>query len=168
MNIKFGYTFDDKRALVKNVTWYDTFTCKPYTDYNITSPILIISNVTGAISNNYYAYIPDYNRYYFVESVSVGRSGMYVVKLDIDVLMTYSNGIKNLYCTISRQENICINDIVDTQLPLKNSKEISVIEFDNSEFNTGSASSSTYNFVLNVSGGGNGQTSSTGGESNGN
>lgn len=167
MNIKFGYTFDDKRTLVKNVTWYDTFICKPYTDYNITSPILIISNATGAISNNNYAYIPDYNRYYFVDSVSVGRNGMYVVKLSIDVLMTYSNGIKNLNCTISRQENIGINDIVDTLLPLKNSKELSVIEFDNSEFNTESASGSTYNFVLNVSGGGSGQTSS-GGNSNGN
>ena len=154
MNIKFGYTFDDKRKLIKNVTWYNTFICKPYTDYNITAPILIIANATGAISNNNYAYIEDYNRYYFVESVSVGRSGMYVVKLKVDVLMTYSAGIKNLNAIITRQENIGINDIIDDKLPLLNKKELAVIEFSQSELNTDIADSGSYNFVLEVAGGG--------------
>ncbi len=154
MNIKFGYTFDDKRTLIKNVTWYNTFICKPYTDYNITAPILIIANATGAISNNNYAYIEDYNRYYFVESVSVGRSGMYVVKLKVDVLMTYANGIKNLNTIITRQENIGINDIIDDKLPLLNKKELAVIEFSQSELNTHIADSGSYNFVLEVAGGG--------------
>lgn len=158
MQIKFGYTFDDKRKLVKNVTWNNTFQCKPYADYNITSPILIIANATGAISNNNYAFIADYNRYYFVDSVSVGRNGMYVVKLSVDVLMTYANGIKNLNCIISRQENAGINDIIDDKLPILNNKKLSVIEFSQSDFNIESASTGTYNFVLNVAGGGGGQT----------
>ena len=159
MDIKFGYTFDDKRKLVKNVIWYNTFICKPYSDYNITNPILIISNATGAISNNNYAYIADYNRYYFVESVSIGRNGMYVVKLKVDVLMTYVNGIKNLSATITRQENIGINDIVDSLLPLQNRKELAVIEFESSEFNIANVNTSSYNFVLNVAGGGKGNGS---------
>ena len=154
MNIKFGYTFDDKRKLVKNVTWYGTFLCKPYTDYNITKPILIISNATGAISNNNYAYIADYHRYYYVDSVTVGRNGMYVVQLSVDVLMTYADGIKNINATISRQENIGINDIVDSLLPLQNRKDLAVIEFESSEFNITNAINSSYNFVLNVAGGG--------------
>lgn len=157
MQIKFGYTFDDRRKLEKSVTWFNTFDCKPYTDYNISAPNLLILNGTGAIANNNYAYISDYNRYYFVDSVTVGRNGMYIVKLSVDVLMTYADGIKNINATISRQENIGINDIVDSILPLQNRKELAVIEFESSEFNITSATGTSNNFVLNVSGGGSGQ-----------
>ena len=158
MQIKFGYTFDDRRKLEKNVTWFGAFDCKPYTDYNISAPNLLIVNATGAIANNNYAYIADYQRYYYVDSVTVGRNGMYVVQLSVDVLMSYVDGIKNLSATISRQENIGINDIVDSLLPLQNRKDLAVIEFESSEFNIASADSSSYNYVLNVSGGGSGQT----------
>ena len=159
MQIKFGYTFDDRRKLEKNVTWFDTFDCKPFTDYNISAPNLLIANATGAIANKNYAYITEYQRCYYVDSVTVGRNGMYIVQLSVDVLMTYVDGIKNLTATISRQENIGINDIVDSLLPLQNRKDLAVIEFESSEFNISSASTSDYNFVLNVSGGGSGQTS---------
>ena len=156
MQIKFGYTFDDRRKLEKSVTWFNTFDCKPYTDYNISAPNLLIVNATGAIANNNYAYIPDYKRYYYVDSVTVGRNGIYIVQLSVDVLMSYADGIKNLSATISRQENIGINDIVDSLLPLQNRKDLAVIEFESSEFNIANASTSSYNFVLNVAGGGNG------------
>ena len=158
MQIKFGYTFDDRRKLTKNINWSESFDCKPYSDYNISAPNLLIVNGNGAIANNNYAYITDYNRYYFVDSVTVGRNGMYIVQLSIDVLMTYADGIKNINATISRQENVGINDIVDSLLPLQNRKELAVIEFESSEFNISSAGTGDYNFILNVSGGGSGQT----------
>ena len=154
MQIKFGYTFDDRRKLEKSVTWFNTFDCKPYTDYNISAPNLLITNATGAIANNNYAYIADYKRYYYVNSVTVGRNGMYSVQLSVDVLMTYADAIKNLSATISRQENIGINDIVDSLLPLQNRKQLAVIEFESSEFNISNANLTSYNFVLNVAGGG--------------
>lgn len=166
MQIKFGFTFDDRRKLTKSVNWFDSFECKPYADYNISAPNLLIVNATGAIANNNYAFISDYNRYYFVDSVTVGRNGMYIVQLSIDVLMTYSDGIRNINATISRQENVGINDIVDSLLPLQNRKDLAVIEFESSEFNISTAGTSDYNFVLNVSGGGSGQ--SNGSEQNGN
>lgn len=166
MQIKFGYTFDDRRKLEKNVTWFDTFDCKPFTDYNISAPNLLIVNATGAIANNNYAYIANYNRYYYVNSVTVGRNGMYIVQLSVDVLMTYADAIKNLSATISRQENVGINDIVDSLLPLQNRKDLAVIEFESSEFNISTAGTGDYNYVLNVSGGGSEQDN--GGRTNGN
>ena len=159
MQIKFGYTFNDRRKLTKNVNWSESFSCKPYSDYNISAPNLLIVNATGAIANNNYAYIADYQRYYYVDSVTVGRNGMYIVQLSIDVLMTYADGIKNINATISRQENVGINDIVDSLLPLQNRKELAVIEFESSEFNIANANTSSYNFVLNVAGGGKGNVS---------
>ena len=115
---------------------------------------MLIANATGAIANNNYAYIADYQRYYYVDSVTVGRNGMYVVQLSVDVLMTYADAIKNLSATISRQENIGINDIVDSLLPLQNRKQLAVIEFESSEFNIANATETNNNFVLNVAGGG--------------
>ena len=159
MQIKFGYTFDDRRKLEKNVTWFVTFDCKPFADYNISAPNLLIINANGAIANNNYAYIADYQRYYYVDSVTVGRNGMYVVQLSVDVLMTYADGIKNINATISRQENVGINDIVDSLLPLQNRKELAVIEFETSDFNIVGANLNSYNFVLNVAGGGKGNGS---------
>lgn len=166
MKIQFGNTFDDRRTLVKSVNWSDSFECKPYTDYNISAPTLLIVNATGAIANNNYANIPDYNRYYFVDSVTIGRNGMYIVQLSVDVLMTYADGIKKINATISRQEKIGINDIVDSLLPLENRKDLAVIEFENSEFNITSANTNSYNFVLNVSGGGSGQSDGGGNNAN--
>ena len=71
--------------------------------------------------------------------------------------MTSADAIKNLSATISRQENIGINDIVDSLLPLQNRKDLAVIEFESSEFNITNATQTSNNFVLNVSGGGSGQ-----------
>ena len=36
-----------------------------------------------------YAYIPQFNRYYFVSSVSTAATGLYVVSLVVDVLMSF-------------------------------------------------------------------------------
>ena len=43
-----------------------------------------------------YIYIPDFRRYYFVESVSVAENGMNVYECECDYLMTYKDIISRL------------------------------------------------------------------------
>ena len=43
-----------------------------------------------------YIYIPDFRRYYFVESVSVAENGMNVYECECDYLMTYKDVISRL------------------------------------------------------------------------
>lgn len=43
-----------------------------------------------------YIYIPDFRRYYFVESVSVAENGMNVYECECDYLMTYKDIISGL------------------------------------------------------------------------
>ena len=43
-----------------------------------------------------YIYIPDYNRYYFVESVSLAENGTNVYECECDYLMTYKTIISGL------------------------------------------------------------------------
>ena len=137
MQIKFGYTFDDRRKLEKSVTWFNTFDCKPYTDYNISAPNLLILNGTGAIANNNYAYIADYQRYYFVDSVTIGRNGMYIVQLSIDVLMTYRDDIMASHglITKNREYNPYTGDVdVESRYTLEKHEFENGFDFTNGDF----------------------------------
>ena len=62
-----------------------------------------------------YIYIPDYERYYFVESVSLSENGMNVYECECDYLMTYKNIINRLSikCRGSTKKFITNNVIID-------------------------------------------------------
>ena len=59
-----------------------------------------------------YIYIPDYNRYYFVETVSLAENGMNVYECECDYLMTYKAIISGLSikCRGSTKKHIT-NDV---------------------------------------------------------
>ena len=62
-----------------------------------------------------YIYIPDYRRYYFVESVSLSENGMNVYECECDYLMTYKELINNLSvkCKGSTKKFITNDVIID-------------------------------------------------------
>ena len=62
-----------------------------------------------------YIYIPDYNRYYFVESVSLSENGVNVYECECDYLMTYKELINQLSvkCKGSTKKFITNNVIID-------------------------------------------------------
>lgn len=163
--VQFFKCSDDNRVVSKNLT---AFSNNQYTgvipkgEFNIMKPQLIIkvdsANIGELMGFANYMYIPELGRYYYIQSKTLLTGNRISLTGSIDVLMTYAAGIRNLNGTITRQENIGINDIVDSLLPLQNRKELAVIEFESSEFNITNASTSSYNFVLNVAGGGNNES----------
>ena len=62
-----------------------------------------------------YIYIPDYNRYYFVESVSLSENGVNVYECECDYLMTYKELINQLSvkCKGSTKKFITNDVIID-------------------------------------------------------
>ena len=62
-----------------------------------------------------YIYIPDYERYYFVESVSLSENGMNVYECECDYLMTYRELINQISvkCKGSTKKFITNNVIID-------------------------------------------------------
>ena len=62
-----------------------------------------------------YIYIPDFRRYYFVESVSVAENGMNVYECECDYLMTYKDIISRLsiHCRGSTKNFITNSVIID-------------------------------------------------------
>ena len=164
MNVTFYQNNSDKRYLTKNLAngkTYSGLIIKENLDgMNPTFRLKVSNDSINMIMGFYnYMYVADLNRYYYITDRKLLNGMVAELKGHEDVLMTFP-GIRNLNATITRQENIGINDIVDPLLPLQNKKDEVVIEFSNSEFNIGNAGTGDYNFVLNVSGGGSGQTNS--------
>ena len=60
-----------------------------------------------------YAYIPEFNRYYYVNEIQLIRTGFYLVRLSCDVLMSFKDSILSLRASVARNEfdyNPLIND----------------------------------------------------------
>lgn len=74
------------------------------TETSVVSPVLMIEgeNLTGYN----YAYIPEFNRFYYITDITSVRTGLWQVSMRVDVLMTYSVEIKQLTAVLERQENI--------------------------------------------------------------
>lgn len=88
---------------------------------NIIDPVVNIELPIPPSFN--YVFIPYFNRYYFVKEFDFVRTGLYRLKLHVDVLMSYKGAIKNLECLIERNE-YKYNKFIPTRIPTKNNIEI--------------------------------------------
>ena len=57
------------------------------------------------LRNYDYAYIPEFDRYYFITEKTSYRTGLWIIDMEVDVLETYKNDIKNLHCIIEATED---------------------------------------------------------------
>ena len=51
-----------------------------------------------------YCYIPELNRYYFIDSISIRYTGYYIVNLTLDPLYTYKDGLLSTFVVVSQSE----------------------------------------------------------------
>lgn len=87
---------------------------------NIIRPTITIALKLGGQYNRTsidfnYVYIPDLNRYYYVENYTYITNNLVELNLRIDVLMTYREGIYKLDGFIDRNEFLYNPEIVDTK-----------------------------------------------------
>lgn len=97
-----------------------------------------------------YVYIPIFNRYYFVTSLSSVSKNVWRMELNCDVLMTYKNEILLLQGVVGRQEIDFNPLLVDNELPTQNNPIVEVIDIPSDAFNT--QASTEHNFLLTVIG----------------
>lgn len=98
-----------------------------------------------------YVYIPIFNRYYYVTSLSSVSKNVWRMELNCDVLMTYKNEILLLQGVIGRQEIDFNPLLVDNELPTQNNPIVEVIDIPSDAFNT-QTSNAGHNFLLTVIG----------------
>jgi hypothetical protein len=98
-----------------------------------------------------YVYIPIFNRYYYVTSLSSVGKNLWRMELNCDVLMTYKNEIFLLQGVIGRQEIDFNPLLVDNELPTQNNPIVEVIDIPSDAFNT-QTSDAGHNYVITVIG----------------
>lgn len=70
---------------------------------NVINPEILIEHTNPTGYN--YAYIPEFNRYYFINEFTSVRNGLWRVRLTVDVLETYKKQIKQMPAIIDKQQN---------------------------------------------------------------
>lgn len=70
---------------------------------DIVNPVVILSSPTLILSN--YAYIPDFNRYYFVDKIELFPNSIYHITLRCDVLESFKDEILASSGFVNQQTN---------------------------------------------------------------
>ena len=85
---------------------------------------LIYTLINKILTSNY-AYIPDFNRYYFINDIISVRQNMWRVVMNVDVLMSYKTQIYNLDAFVNRNEFEYDEMVKDDMVSYYYDKEVS-------------------------------------------
>lgn len=87
---------------------------------DVINPIILLESAT--IGEHNYAYIPQFNRYYFITAISSVRTGLWAVALQVDVLMSFKTDILNLVVILNNTESNGINNYLPSDVFRNNVK----------------------------------------------
>lgn len=96
------------------------------------NPQIRVENDGTPIRANY-CYIPDFQRYYFINEVIAYRHKVWDLSLSVDVLMSFRGDIAELYVIVDKAEDENIKDmyIDDGSLVMDNVMYTQIINFPN-------------------------------------
>lgn len=72
-------------------------------NFNMIKPVITIRKQD--VSNFNYCFIPDFNRYYFIEEVTLQNKNEYEMQLSLDVLKTYESQILDATGRVTERDN---------------------------------------------------------------
>ena len=141
----------DRKKINKNITEIvditDTFRIKENT--SIINPTVILSRET--VGKRYasvnYAYIPMWNRYYFVDDIVVMNDTLLSLTMTCDVLMTYRDTVMSTPQEIVRAEALNSELYIDTERPIQSNKLLDIVKIGDVPMSVGN------NYAFTVAGG---------------
>ncbi len=101
----------------KVLTTLATVTGTPTKDFNVSAPEFDLSYSSNALAANY-MYVSELGKYYFLKPPVVRTDGIVTIRGDVDLLKTYSSGIKAAPATVVRSESAGLSDVPDSKLPI--------------------------------------------------
>lgn len=120
---------------------------------SITRPSIQISGLTDSqVASINYAYITQFNRYYYVDNVVSVHNNLWQFDLRCDVLKSFWNETKNCECIVARNEYERTKDLIDNEIYFTADSKYEVIKFPNTPFSVAGATDKR--FVLIVQGAG--------------
>lgn len=127
MNIKLYKTATQVNAITKTLTDEISLTGTLKDETDILKPTVLITSTSNLSSYNY-MYIPEFNRYYFIE-LKVLRTNLYEIKGKCDVLFSHKTEILNNTAIIARQEKIYNMYLGDSNFKIYAQKSIQTKEY---------------------------------------
>ena len=87
----------------KEITLIASHSCTIKRDTSVVAPVIVLEG-SGFPAVNY-AYIDEFNRYYYIDDIKSIRNDIWEMSLRCDVLMSFKNDIRNTLAIVNRQSN---------------------------------------------------------------
>ena len=115
MQIDLYYTSDDRHKVHKTLTSIHNCVGSLKSECSMVNPKVIIETAEATASRANYAVIHDLDilRYYFITDQVMYRDGLVEFTMELDPLMTYETEIRNLICTVQRNQNEADSYLID-------------------------------------------------------
>ena len=113
MNINLYLNKSEPEKLDKTLIWEISLTGFLRESSSIIDPVILIEGNVSTLSLYNYAYIPEFERYYFINNIESVRTGLVRVFMHVDVLTSFKSGIRSNNALIDRQKvsgNYYLND----------------------------------------------------------
>lgn len=111
MNIVLYKNGSDNNVLNKSLSRQGQINVRLKEPVERETPVLLIS---GVVNDSYdYLYIPEWDRYYYVESKRQISENVYMVEASIDVLMSFKSQIRNASALVTYSESVDNNYFPD-------------------------------------------------------
>lgn len=114
MDVTLSYTNSPHNKLDKDIFNSYTISGSLRNQSAISKPTIIIE-ISNPTSYNY-VYIPDFNRYYFIDDVVSIRNDIWELHLRCDVLMSFKSEILNSYAIIDHTQSTQTNEYMDSNI----------------------------------------------------
>jgi len=120
MNISIAVTSDDEHKVHKNLSILGSYTGSLKEDCDMEQPSIMVQVPEGTIQQANYAAISAGGElprtyYYFIKDKVMHRTGIVELTLECDYLMTFENEIRNLVCTVDRNEKEANAYLIDNE-----------------------------------------------------
>lgn len=133
MKVYIYKTESEKNKLNKQLELVKEIDVKLLNNTEILKPFIEVSNIPiKDLNTANYMYIPDLNRYYFIDNIELMTGNNVYISGLVDVLMSYMDGILNLKGTVKRAESLKNGYILDEHYKSVSYSQITTKRFPNS------------------------------------
>lgn len=104
--IKLQENLSPSNQVTKNISDIATATGTLREGTSILKPVILIDSQleSDILSRVNYAYIELWHRYYYVTDMTLDITGLWLISMHVDVLMSYNEQIRKQNCIVARQE----------------------------------------------------------------
>lgn len=102
MDLRLYYTNDENNKINKTLTNALLLVGTMRDSSSIINPIILVEGASFDGFN--YAYIPQFDRYYFIKNIINYRNNLWILELECDVLMSFKSSILNMNCILIETE----------------------------------------------------------------